>query len=271
MIKSMINKFTSLNDENKELYAPVLTYFMLVSIPLLALVLASQMFSPELMKFILKEDGPSEWFGFFILFYGSFIAFYLVYKKYESIKKIDFSYAVLLFLAVGMMFAAMEEISYGQRIFNWGSGEFFQSNNSQKETNLHNMVVNGVKVNKLIFGKILFLLMLGHNIIFPFMVRKLDWAKKMNSLFGNFAPLIPQILVLIFVAIGVEFIDYKRKKEVMEVVGCLFYVLATVCAFGYGMGGEKIQSLAKENVQKILKWFYIGVPISALVFTFIYN
>ena len=56
-------------------------------------------------------------------------------------------------LCLFSVFAAGEEISWGQRIFNVESSDFFQKNNAQGETNLHNLVVGGVKVNKLLFSQ----------------------------------------------------------------------------------------------------------------------
>ena len=58
-------------------------------------------------------------------------------------------------MIIGLFFGAGEEISWGQRIFHIESSKFFNENNSQKETNLHNMIVDGVKLNKLIFSNLL--------------------------------------------------------------------------------------------------------------------
>jgi len=66
-----------------------------------------------------------------------------------------------------MLFGAGEEISWGQRIFDIHSGEFFAENNAQKETNLHNLRVNGVNINKLIFGKILTLFLVLYYLVLP--------------------------------------------------------------------------------------------------------
>jgi hypothetical protein len=44
-----------------------------------------------------------------------------------------------LILAFGLFFIAMEEISWGQRIFNIPVPEFFQENNYQEEITLHNL------------------------------------------------------------------------------------------------------------------------------------
>ncbi|MGH8443407.1 MAG: LTA synthase family protein [Nevskiaceae bacterium] len=58
-------------------------------------------------------------------------------------------------LAAAFAFGAFEEISWGQRVFGWHSPEWFLQHNAQDETNLHNLVIGGVKVNKLVFGKML--------------------------------------------------------------------------------------------------------------------
>lgn len=44
-------------------------------------------------------------------------------------------------LALALFYTFMEEISWGQRIFNIESPDFFKQNNLQRETNLHNMLV----------------------------------------------------------------------------------------------------------------------------------
>lgn len=271
MTNKFIKSVSSLNDKDFSLYAPLFYYYAVVSLTLFIGVFSFQYINPNILGFILKEDGPSEWMGFFILFYGSLIAIYLLYKKFEAEKKLDLTYTVLGLLTLAMIFAAMEEISYGQRIFNWSSGEFFQSNNAQKETNLHNMVVNGVKLNKLIFGKILFLAILTHNIIFPLMVKKYEWAKKLHKIVGNFSPLVPQIILLALIALGADLIDSRRRKEIVEVSGCLFYVLAMVSAYGYGIGGPKLKNIKEACVKKMLTKFYIAVPVSALIMTLVYN
>lgn len=48
--------------------------------------------------------------------------------------------ASLLFAGLGMIFVGGEEISWGQRVFNFQSSEFFFLRNYQNETNLHNLL-----------------------------------------------------------------------------------------------------------------------------------
>jgi hypothetical protein len=44
-------------------------------------------------------------------------------------------------LALACVYTVGEEISWGQRLWNWSTPEFFRVHNLQSETNLHNLVV----------------------------------------------------------------------------------------------------------------------------------
>ena len=52
-----------------------------------------------------------------------------------------------------LFFGSGEEISWGQRLFQIETGDTFKQLNTQGETNLHNLKVNGVSINKLNFWK----------------------------------------------------------------------------------------------------------------------
>lgn len=47
----------------------------------------------------------------------------------------------LVFLAIGVVFVAGEEISWGQRIFGWATPESIAALNAQNETNIHNFLL----------------------------------------------------------------------------------------------------------------------------------
>lgn len=97
-----------------------------------------------------REDGFVEWLTVFGLLAGASTCFY----RAKVLAKFRSPWFVLGLVGMGCLFifGAGEEISWGQRIFNWHIPEFFAKNNSQGETNLHNLVVGGTKINKLIFG-----------------------------------------------------------------------------------------------------------------------
>lgn len=71
-----------------------------------------------------------------------------------------------------------EEISWGQRLFGIASPEFFVAHNGQSETNLHNMIVADVSINKLIFGKLLTVLAVAYLIPLPVFFRRSQTARR---------------------------------------------------------------------------------------------
>lgn len=101
----------------------------------------------------LKEDGLAENLTVLFLLGASGIAIYRAFHPPVTGK--GFYLFTWIMLAVLFFFAAGEEISWGQRIFNFETTGIFESSNLQHETNLHNLEINGVKINKLIFSQLM--------------------------------------------------------------------------------------------------------------------
>ena len=80
------------------------------------------------------EDLIGEWLQTW-LFATAFL-FSLLVALSKSAYRIVFG-----LLALALFYVVMEEISWGQRIFEFNSPEFFRNNNLQRETNLHNLLV----------------------------------------------------------------------------------------------------------------------------------
>lgn len=125
-------------------------------------------------------------------------------------------------------FGAGEEISWGQRIFNVESPEFFKSNNAQQETNLHNLVVGEVKINRLVFGKILAVIVVSYVLILPVLYRKVGAIR--NWVDGWAIPLPRWIHVVAYLLIAslATFIPSSRKGELLELGGCIIFLLVTL-------------------------------------------
>jgi hypothetical protein len=90
------------------------------------------------------EDGVYENTGafFFLLTAVLFFSGFLKSKEenrflFQNVRK---NYSMLT-LAVMFFIIFGEEISWGQRILNFGSGNFFITNNMQQETNIHNLQI----------------------------------------------------------------------------------------------------------------------------------
>lgn len=128
-------------------------------------------------------------------------------------------------LGVLFFFGAGEEISWGQRIFSVETPEFFQKHNVQNETNLHNLVVSGVKINKLIFGLILGILIAIYVLIFPLLHSKVEGARKLMDSLAIPLPRLIHILFYLVLFLVVESIPSSKKGEVVEFGGAAIFVL----------------------------------------------
>lgn len=89
------------------------------------------------------ENGPIEILGaiFFLLAASLFIAAYIYSSNAGNKLRRFTTHKNLFYLLLGVLFLVCfaEEISWGQRIFNWETPELFNQINLQKETNLHNI------------------------------------------------------------------------------------------------------------------------------------
>ena len=79
----------------------------------------------------------------------------------------------ICFLTVVLFtFGAGEEISWGQRLLKIESNDYFLKNNLQGETNLHNLSINGININKLLFSKVVSIGLLIYLLLIPYMYAK---------------------------------------------------------------------------------------------------
>lgn len=110
---------------------------LLIGIPIiLGLIIISMMLWPlNQIYSVTGEDKIIENLQFIFLLFGSFGAF-LVMKRRFIRKKISIIFILLGFL---LLFIALDEISWGQRIFNFSTPEQIRIINSQNETTLHNV------------------------------------------------------------------------------------------------------------------------------------
>jgi hypothetical protein len=174
---------------------------------------------------VAKEDGPIEW----LTVLGLVLAF-IVCANRVFILKSQKNWAfigVWSFLTVFTLFGAGEEISWGQRIFNVESSEWFKQNNAQAETNLHNLVVNGTKVNKVIFSALLGLTLLTYLFIFSFAYRRSDKFKAFCEYFAVPIAQWHHVAAWVLVAIVAEVLikDVGRSSELFESAAVFVFLL----------------------------------------------
>lgn len=165
--------------------------------------------------YLVAEDSFYENLTSIFLFLASFTLLYkfVTYQKYRGIYwKIG-----ILLMAVALFFGGGEEISWGQRIFDIQSSDFFRQNNAQEETNLHNMVVEGVKLNKIIFSNLMSMCFGIYFLVVPVLWKKSAKMKVFIDRFGISVPkpihVIGFIVITLLILIPVQ---HGRKWEMWE-------------------------------------------------------
>ena len=144
--------------------------------------------------------------------------------KYARKKNALFFFMYLM-IALGSFFILGEEISWGQRIFGFKTSQFFEEHNTQDEENIHNLVLEGEKLNKIIFTDALVAGVAIYLLAFP-------WFYARNSKFKKFIdksalpiPKIYQIIACVLV-FGLSFLTFDSKgAELLEFGGCAMFML----------------------------------------------
>ena len=201
-----------------------------IAYPLIALYvlvgMAIALISPEYFtKVFAKEDGPVEWLTVLALILSLIMC---VHRVFTLRKSRNFVFlGIWSFLALLCFFAAGEEISWGQRIFNIESSEFFLQNNAQQETNLHNMVVEGKKVNKIIFSLVLGIALLTYLFVFTALYRRSEKFKNLCDYMGVPIAHWHQVIAWVLVALIVEGVikHVSRSSELFESAAAFVFFL----------------------------------------------
>ncbi|HEY9220193.1 MAG TPA: hypothetical protein VIO43_01310 [Lutibacter sp.] len=156
----------------------------------------------------------------------------LLYRLFKLFKHKDLFWKIgILAMSLVFFFGAGEEISWGQRIFNIESSQYFIENNAQGETNLHNLVVEDTKINKLIFSQLLTVVLVIYLIIAPFLYRKFDWVKKLANKFA--VPIVQWHHTISFLTgtVLLLFISSNRKWEIYELAFSVIFLLIFINPF----------------------------------------
>lgn len=220
---------------------PVVLVTLIVGLVFVALGGYYNSTSQDLLTRFTKEDGFVEWLQFLVFSSASIFMFFVTYeriKRGESLLRLE----NLGIFALGFvfLFGSLEEISWFQRIADIQAGDFFLQNNKQAETNLHNLKVGDVGINKLIFGKILFICLISHNVFAPLLSIKKPKIREWIEHKGFFLPPLALVAVYIFLALVIEtVVSHRREKELLELVGALHYLAAIFMTYGLGVGYSK--------------------------------
>lgn len=182
--------------------------------------------SYEAFMQVIKEDGWAEYLTTLFLFLGAIG--YGVYsakaiKNKDGKKILFYTAACLVFI-----FGTGEEISWGQRIFSIETNEYFMENNYQGETNLHNLKIGEIDINKLIFSQLMFVGLITYFVLLPLLTWKVKFIRKLVIDFGVLLPRVHHIIVLFAANLFIPLaIGMKKESELHELAltGILLLIL----------------------------------------------
>jgi hypothetical protein len=171
------------------------------------------------------EDGFIEWMTVLPLLLISLVTAGRI-KRLAATRTWGFLITAL-FLIGFCLFAVGEEISWGQRLLHTKSPDFFQAYNSQRETNLHNLVVQGKSVNLIVFSRLMILGMFFYLLVLPFLYSRKKWAQQWVNHLAIPLPKAYQVIALLLVFGLISFIPSGKRAELLEFGAC-FLLLSIV-------------------------------------------
>lgn len=219
----------------KSFLHPVIATGILINIFVLVLAVLARDDTAALWR-LLVEDGIVEWMQFLCF---TVLAMLLGFAFFERLKRAD--RGVLELLALGGLsllcaLAALEEISWFQRVLNVQSSEFFLQNNRQGETNIHNLAVGSGSLHKNVLLKLIFIVGITHNLILPLVARFKPGVQRWVEKLGLYLPpLSASVIYLVLVALSHVLIEHPRKGELGEMFGAVHYLATVFAAYFAGV------------------------------------
>ncbi len=131
-------------------------------------------------------------------------------------------------LAALGLFAAGEELSWGQHLFRWSSSEFFVAHNAQRETNLHNLVVSGVKVNKLVFSQLLSVCAALYLVVLPLLHRARPRFARLVDGAGVPVPKALHAVALATAFVAIALVPSRLRHELLELAAAVVFLLVSL-------------------------------------------
>ena len=169
------------------------------------------------------EDGPTEWLGVLALALCAALCLgrALALRPFRERR---FT-ASLAFMGLVFLFGVGEELSWGQRLIGFESPEPFLRHNAQRELNVHNLVVGGVKINKLVFGASFTVATVLYLLAFPPLRSRSRLVRRTAD--AHAVPVPRPLHVLAYAALGIAataLIDSPKRGEILECGGCWLFL-----------------------------------------------
>jgi hypothetical protein len=171
----------------------------------------------DLIKFeeqLVADDGFFQWTIFSTLIFASILCFWRA-SILKPFRGAVFATASITLGSIFFIFA-LDEISWGQRIFNFPSPIYFLEHNTHGQTNVHHLIVNGIYINNLVFTFSVKIIATLYFLIVPYLYPKVE---KLKYFFNHYAIPIPrytQVGAYLVLAIMTGFIKSEFKYVIFE-------------------------------------------------------
>lgn len=214
----------NVDPENKSLTRIELAVLIWVALIVIIGIVSSHVSLTWFENVYVREDGFIENLTLFPLLAAAFVSgVYIVTLSKQKSRTFSF---VMISIFTFSIFVAGEEISWGQRLFNIQSSDFFNQYNAQRETNLHNLVVGDKKINKIVFSQLLTAVVACYLILLPMLYRKNNRLKAVVDAIGIPVPRRYQIWACMLLFISIILIPTGKNAEILEVgIVHLFFLI----------------------------------------------
>lgn len=208
------------------------TEIIVLAIVAISIVIGFVLVFTDVMLFesYVAEDGVVEWMTVLGLLSGSVTCFNRVLTLRHT-RSLPFLFAIFLMGAI-LFFGAGEEISWGQRLFGIQSPDYFKENNAQGETNIHNLIVGGQKLNRIIFTIVLAIALGVYIVLIPLLYKRKQWIRRLVDFFGIPLPQPYQIIAFLLMFGLVQLIPHMGKRDEISEEGTAL-LLYLIIAFPF--------------------------------------
>jgi hypothetical protein len=204
---------------------------------------------------LVTEDRFVEWSTFFGQALAAIAAFVTAVLNIRNPKAPRLFFFALTAFCV---FVALEEISYGQRVFNFPSPHLVEGINSQREFNLHNVPSFLLHIRMKYASAIVFSL---YGVVLPL----LNLIPAVRAFFARIKVVIPPVFLAVGFGLGaLADLDYPTGME--EEIAEMFYALCLALF----TGGELVFWLKKsEETERAFRstWSFV-LPVALVLLAF---
>ncbi|MTV36558.1 hypothetical protein [Duganella radicis] len=244
---------------------PVIATGVVINVFILGLAIAWHNDSAALWR-LLVEDGIVEWMQFLCFALLAGLLGFLTVEQWQREPKVNLQLLAFAGLTALVGLAALEEVSWFQRVLHIVPPEFFAQNNRQGETNLHNLALGKSSLHKAVLLKVIAIVGLTHNVILPLLARKRPAVRTFVEKFGLYLPPVSASLIyIVLVALSHVLVDHPRKGELGELFGAMHYLVTVVAAYFFGVNYGKKPVFGESRDSRNLSTLFCMILVFILL------